>query len=180
MGPVWWAGEDAGSILPLRAVGRPKEGHRGDSSCQELFWLWWWFGDKLVLGHWDRVVAVWLSPCQGAGGEAARLCGALQGMGQHLETLLCLCRVDISDTLMYVYEMLGAELLSSLYDKLGRLLTNTEQPSTWQVSNGTWVSASLGSIRGGCSCHGTLRAKGCDGCKERDHLDMWALRDLLE
>ncbi|KAK2539795.1 Ipo13 [Columba guinea] len=41
-------------------------------------------------------------------------------------------RVDISDTLMYVYEMLGAELLSSLYDKLGRLLTNTEQPSTWQ------------------------------------------------
>ncbi|XP_072853617.2 importin-13 isoform X3 [Pogona vitticeps] len=41
-------------------------------------------------------------------------------------------RVDISDTLMYVYEMLGAELLSSLYDKLGRLLTNTEQPSSWQ------------------------------------------------
>ncbi|KFZ54759.1 Importin-13, partial [Antrostomus carolinensis] len=41
-------------------------------------------------------------------------------------------RVDISDTLMYVYEMLGAELLSSLYDKLGRVLTNTEQPSTWQ------------------------------------------------
>lgn len=48
-----------------------------------------------------------------------------------------LCRVDISDTLMYVYEMLGAELLSSLYDKLGRLLTNTEQPSTWQVSGGS-------------------------------------------
>lgn len=48
-----------------------------------------------------------------------------------------LCRVDISDTLMYVYEMLGAELLSSLYDKLGRLLTNTEQPSTWQVSKET-------------------------------------------
>lgn len=42
--------------------------------------------------------------------------------------------MDISDTLMYVYEMLGAELLSSLYDKLGRLLTNTEQPSSWQVS----------------------------------------------
>uniref|UniRef100_A0A7M4FJ83 Importin-13 n=1 Tax=Crocodylus porosus TaxID=8502 RepID=A0A7M4FJ83_CROPO len=41
-------------------------------------------------------------------------------------------RVDISDTLMYVYEMLGAELLSSLYDKLGRLLTSTEQPSSWQ------------------------------------------------
>lgn len=83
------------------------------------------------------LVAVWLS-CQGAGGEAARLCSALQGMGQHLETPLCLCRVDISDTLMYVYEMLGAELLSSLYDKLGRLLTNTEQPSTWQVSKQSW------------------------------------------
>ncbi|XP_071058948.1 importin-13-like isoform X3 [Pseudochaenichthys georgianus] len=41
-------------------------------------------------------------------------------------------RVDISDTLMYVYEMLGAELLSNLYEKLGRLLTNTEQPTSWQ------------------------------------------------
>uniref|UniRef100_A0AAY5EJ33 Importin-13 n=1 Tax=Electrophorus electricus TaxID=8005 RepID=A0AAY5EJ33_ELEEL len=41
-------------------------------------------------------------------------------------------RVDISDTLMYVYEMLGAELLSNLYDKLGRLLTNAEQPTSWQ------------------------------------------------
>ncbi|XP_048458058.1 importin-13 [Rhincodon typus] len=41
-------------------------------------------------------------------------------------------RVDISDTLMYVYEMLGAELLSNLYDKLGRLLTDTEQASSWQ------------------------------------------------
>uniref|UniRef100_A0A8C6PHE1 Importin 13 n=1 Tax=Nothobranchius furzeri TaxID=105023 RepID=A0A8C6PHE1_NOTFU len=41
-------------------------------------------------------------------------------------------RVDISDTLMYVYEMLGAELLSNLYDKLGRLLTNTEQLTSWQ------------------------------------------------
>ncbi|RXM31433.1 hypothetical protein EOD39_7010 [Acipenser ruthenus] len=40
--------------------------------------------------------------------------------------------VDISDTLMYVYEMLGAELLSNLYDKLGRLLTSTEQPASWQ------------------------------------------------
>lgn len=36
-------------------------------------------------------------------------------------------RVDISDTLMYVYEMLGAELLSNLYDKLGRLLTSSEE-----------------------------------------------------
>lgn len=34
---------------------------------------------------------------------------------------------------MYVYEMLGAELLSNLYDKLGRVLTNTEQPTSWQV-----------------------------------------------
>ena len=34
---------------------------------------------------------------------------------------------------MYVYEMLGAELLSNLYDKLGRLLTNAEQPTSWQV-----------------------------------------------
>uniref|UniRef100_A0A8B9WWI4 Importin-13 n=1 Tax=Bos mutus grunniens TaxID=30521 RepID=A0A8B9WWI4_BOSMU len=42
-------------------------------------------------------------------------------------------RVDISDTLMYVYEMLGAELLSNLYDKLGRLLTSSEEPYSWQV-----------------------------------------------
>ncbi|MBN3302222.1 IPO13 protein, partial [Amia calva] len=41
-------------------------------------------------------------------------------------------RVDISDTLMYVFEMLGVELLSNLYDKLGRLLTNTDQPASWQ------------------------------------------------
>lgn len=44
-----------------------------------------------------------------------------------------LLRVDISDTLMYVYEMLGAELLSNLYDKLGRLLTSSEEPYSWQV-----------------------------------------------
>lgn len=44
-----------------------------------------------------------------------------------------LFRVDISDTLMYVYEMLGAELLSNLYDKLGRLLTSSEEPYSWQV-----------------------------------------------
>ncbi|XP_021105593.1 importin-13 isoform X2 [Heterocephalus glaber] len=41
-------------------------------------------------------------------------------------------RVDISDTLMYVYEMLGAELLSNLYDKLGRVLTSSEEPYSWQ------------------------------------------------
>lgn len=83
MGPVGKAGEDAGSILPLRAVGRPEEGHRGDPFCQELFWLGWWLGDKLVFGPAWTLVAAWLSPCQGVGGEAARLCSALQGMGQH-------------------------------------------------------------------------------------------------
>uniref|UniRef100_A0A674BBH3 Importin 13a n=1 Tax=Salmo trutta TaxID=8032 RepID=A0A674BBH3_SALTR len=41
-------------------------------------------------------------------------------------------RVDISDTLMYVYEILGAELLSKLYDRLGRLLMDTERPAAWQ------------------------------------------------
>uniref|UniRef100_A0A4W5M3Q7 Importin-13 n=1 Tax=Hucho hucho TaxID=62062 RepID=A0A4W5M3Q7_9TELE len=41
-------------------------------------------------------------------------------------------RVDISDTLMYVYEILGAELLSNLYDRLGRLLMDTERPAAWQ------------------------------------------------
>lgn len=42
-------------------------------------------------------------------------------------------RVDISDTLMYVYEMLGAELLSNLYDRLGRQLMDPQQSSVWQV-----------------------------------------------
>ncbi|XP_042573809.1 importin-13 isoform X2 [Cyprinus carpio] len=41
-------------------------------------------------------------------------------------------RVDISDTLMYVYELLGPELLRNLYDKLGSLLTDTTHPSSWQ------------------------------------------------
>lgn len=41
-------------------------------------------------------------------------------------------RVDISDTLMYVYEMLGAELLSNLYDRLGRQLMDPQQSATWQ------------------------------------------------
>nr|XP_055058873.1 importin-13 [Misgurnus anguillicaudatus]XP_055058875.1 importin-13 [Misgurnus anguillicaudatus] len=41
-------------------------------------------------------------------------------------------RVDISDTLMYVYELLGPELLRNLYDKLGALLTDTAHPSQWQ------------------------------------------------
>uniref|UniRef100_A0A672M2S7 Importin-13 n=1 Tax=Sinocyclocheilus grahami TaxID=75366 RepID=A0A672M2S7_SINGR len=41
-------------------------------------------------------------------------------------------RVDISDTLMYVYELLGPELLRNLYDKLGTLLTDTTHPSSWQ------------------------------------------------
>lgn len=55
-------------------------------------------------------------------------------MRSHTPIMFCRpFRVDISDTLMYVYEMLGAELLSNLYDKLGRLLTNVEQPASWQV-----------------------------------------------
>ncbi|KAK7944786.1 hypothetical protein WMY93_000514 [Mugilogobius chulae] len=41
-------------------------------------------------------------------------------------------RVDISDTLMYVYEMLGAELLSNLYERLGRQLVDPEQSTEWQ------------------------------------------------
>ncbi|XP_067310324.1 importin-13 [Pseudorasbora parva] len=41
-------------------------------------------------------------------------------------------RVDISDTLMYVYELLGPELLRNLYDKLGTLLTDTTRLSSWQ------------------------------------------------
>ncbi|TSS97560.1 Importin-13 [Bagarius yarrelli] len=43
-------------------------------------------------------------------------------------------RVDISDTLMCVYELLGPELLRKLYDKLGVLLTDTTQSnsSSWQ------------------------------------------------
>uniref|UniRef100_A0A665V5P9 Importin-13 n=1 Tax=Echeneis naucrates TaxID=173247 RepID=A0A665V5P9_ECHNA len=41
-------------------------------------------------------------------------------------------RVDISDTLMYVYEMLGAELLSNLYDRLGRHLMDPQQSAIWQ------------------------------------------------
>ncbi|KAJ3595100.1 hypothetical protein NHX12_004405 [Muraenolepis orangiensis] len=41
-------------------------------------------------------------------------------------------RVDISDTLMYVYEMLGAELLSNLYDRLARLVLSPEQAAVWQ------------------------------------------------
>lgn len=42
--------------------------------------------------------------------------------------------MDISDTLMYVYEMLGAELLSNLYDKLGRHLMDPQQSAVWQVT----------------------------------------------
>ncbi|XP_056277456.1 importin-13-like isoform X1 [Pseudoliparis swirei] len=41
-------------------------------------------------------------------------------------------RVDISDTLMYVYEMLGAELLSNLYDRLGRQLMDPQKSAVWQ------------------------------------------------
>lgn len=42
-------------------------------------------------------------------------------------------RVDISDTLMYVYEMLGVELLSNLYDRLGRQLMDPQLSAVWQV-----------------------------------------------
>lgn len=44
-----------------------------------------------------------------------------------------LFRVDISDTLMYVYEMLGVELLSNLYDRLGRQLMDPQLSAVWQV-----------------------------------------------
>lgn len=43
-------------------------------------------------------------------------------------------RVDISDTLMYVYEMLGAELLSNLYERLGRQLMDPQLSAVWQVT----------------------------------------------
>lgn len=46
------------------------------------------------------------------------------------------CRVDISDTLMYVYEMLGTQVLSKLYDELGRLLMEPERMAPWQVCSG--------------------------------------------
>lgn len=36
---------------------------------------------------------------------------------------------------MYVYEMLGAELLSNLYDRLGRQLTDPQQSAVWQVTS---------------------------------------------
>lgn len=35
---------------------------------------------------------------------------------------------------MYVYEMLGAELLSNLYDRLGRQLMDPQQSAIWQVT----------------------------------------------
>lgn len=38
---------------------------------------------------------------------------------------------------MYVYEMLGAELLSNLYDRLGRQLIDPQQSAVWQVT--TWT-----------------------------------------
>lgn len=41
--------------------------------------------------------------------------------------------MDISDTLMYVYEMLGVELLSNLYDRLGRQLMDPQLSAVWQV-----------------------------------------------
>lgn len=64
-------------------------------------------------------------------------------------------RVDISDTLMYVYEMLGAELLSNLYDKLGRLLTNAEQPTSWQVGD-TLTDASMENVSLKCNLNSDM------------------------
>lgn len=66
---------------------------------------------------------------------------------------------------MYVYEMLGAELLSNLYDKLGRLLTNAEQPTSWQVGEiqtrraQRQLFSSLCVVHASCSfrmCHSTF------------------------
>lgn len=34
---------------------------------------------------------------------------------------------------MYVYEMLGVELLSNLYDRLGRQLMDPQLSAVWQV-----------------------------------------------
>ena len=48
------------------------------------------------------------------------------------------CRVDISDTLMYVYELLGAELLSGLYERLGGLVLGRGAGPAWQVG---WARA---------------------------------------
>ena len=45
--------------------------------------------------------------------------------------LILLCPLQGYRTV--VDEMLGAELLSNLYDKLGRLLTSSEEPYSWQV-----------------------------------------------
>lgn len=36
---------------------------------------------------------------------------------------------------MYVYEMLGVELLSNLYDRLGRQLMDPQLSAVWQVSS---------------------------------------------
>lgn len=54
-------------------------------------------------------------------------------ISKYVSTSLLHFRVDISDTLMYVYEMLGAELLSNLYDRLGRQLMDPQQSAVWQV-----------------------------------------------
>ncbi|XP_061694395.1 importin-13-like isoform X2 [Syngnathoides biaculeatus] len=43
-------------------------------------------------------------------------------------------RVDIADTLMYVYEMLGAELLGNLYERLGGQLTDPRRSVEWQAT----------------------------------------------
>lgn len=80
-----------------------------------------------------------LNRCGQSGEKVSLLC-------VKLSRWLLSSRVDISDTLMYVYEMLGAELLSNLYDKLGRLLTNAEQPTSWQVGETQTRRAQKGTI----------------------------------
>lgn len=65
--------------------------------------------------------------------NASRIIRAIKIQQKQTFLYVLLCRVDISDTLMYVYEMLGAELLSSLYDRLGRQLMDPQLSAVWQV-----------------------------------------------
>ncbi len=61
---------------------------------------------------------------------------------------------------MYVYEMLGAELLSNLYDRLGRQLMDPQQSAIWQVK----LLTNLTPIKTLCIvCHSFI--KYCVVCK---------------
>lgn len=92
-----------------------------------------WLVSKWVC--FSQIDSHWTASWKGKTCLAHRLTDEVPGLrAPKMSVCACLSfRVDISDTLMYVYEMLGAELLSNLYDKLGRLLTNAEQPTSWQV-----------------------------------------------